>query len=78
MEGKKEENGLFVIHFNTENQAMMRKRIFGSEVYTKIQGPLIPSAGGRKANRPDARVRSKAKQQTSTKIGMAKNQTWLD
>jgi hypothetical protein len=31
-----------------------------------VQGPDIPSAGGRNAHRPGARVRSKAKQQTST------------
>jgi hypothetical protein len=31
-----------------------------------VQGPDISSAGGRKAPRPGARVRSKAKQQTST------------
>jgi hypothetical protein len=31
-----------------------------------VQGPDIPSSGGRKVPRPGTRVRSKAKQQTST------------
>jgi hypothetical protein len=31
MEGKKEENGLFVIHFNTENQAMITQQNISKE-----------------------------------------------